>query len=378
MTILDRYIARQFALNFLILLAIFCSFIVVVDATLNIGRFARAAESLVGEDASAIRRWLALPLVVIDLWWPRLLQLFNVMLGIVMVGAMGFTCAQMVRHRELVAILASGQSLVRVARPILVVAACLGALQIVNAEVLLPRFAPLLTRGYSDAGTRDLAVTSVMLVPDGSRRLIAAESFDAKAGTMRGVFIWERDAAGLMTRRIEARSAVWEEGGWTLEDGVGVEPASADAAVAPTPRPVERIETDLDPTALTIAQHAEYMQSLSFGQVTEMMRIVRRTGDERSAGVRVDRLERIRWGRFAVLAANLLGLVIALPFFLTREPKNMAVQTAKAAPIAMGVIMGGIIGSAAPVPGVPAAIGVFLPLLALVPMTFWAFASIKS
>ncbi|MCA9298960.1 MAG: hypothetical protein KDA28_07830, partial [Phycisphaerales bacterium] len=121
MSLLDRYIARQFLTNVVVLFVILFCFIITIDVSLNIDRFSRIATELMASQGQSgfLKRASLTSMLILDLWWPRLLQLFNYMLGLVMVAAMGFTCSQMVRHRELVAILASGQSLMRVARPVL-------------------------------------------------------------------------------------------------------------------------------------------------------------------------------------------------------------------------------------------------------------------
>ena len=128
MTILDRYIARQYLLNTIALLVLLGSFVVAVDVSLNIDRFLAAAEKVDNGSASTVRKLVVTVLLVADLWWPKLLQLFAYMVGLALVGAMGFTFTQMVRHRETVAALAGGISLRRLARPVLIVAATVGAL----------------------------------------------------------------------------------------------------------------------------------------------------------------------------------------------------------------------------------------------------------
>ncbi|MCB1282212.1 MAG: LptF/LptG family permease, partial [Salinibacterium sp.] len=165
MTLLDRYIARQYLFNTLLLLVILGGFVVTIDVSLNINRFGRQAAELAsqqhaGGDPSDLRVATLTVFLIADLWWPRLLQLFNFMLGLVLVGAMGFTCAQLVRHRELVAVLAGGQSLIRLSRPIFIVAIGLTLVQVVNQEVMLPRIAPLLTRDPGEAGRHRLGASA--------------------------------------------------------------------------------------------------------------------------------------------------------------------------------------------------------------------------
>ena len=132
---------------------------------------------------------------------------------------MGFTVSQLVRHRELIAMLASGQSLYRAAVPILVVAAMLTGVQVVNQELVLPRLAPLLTRDQSKAGTHELGDASVPLTRDGLGRVWHARSFDADSGTLTDITVWERDAQGRPTALYTAEAATWAGDGWTLEQG---------------------------------------------------------------------------------------------------------------------------------------------------------------
>lgn len=375
-TLLDRYIARHFLINVAALLAILFSFVVLVDTMLNIDRFFGRAVELAGEDAdlSMVRKIVVAATLVIDLWWPKLLQLYNYLLGVIMVGAMGFTCAQMVRHRELVAVLASGQSLYRVARPFFIVAIALSAVQLANQELVIPRIAPLLQRGHGEAGERSLERRRVLLVPDASNRLFSAARFNPDAGTLETLLVWELDERDLLHRRVRADRASWNGQAWVLEDGWAQQARSGAPRV-----PIDRIETELDPTAVTIHQFAGYSQSLSFTQVGRMLEVMDRfASDEQTLADRRARLQRIRWGRFSVIGANLLGLVLAMPLMLTRVPVNMAVQAIKCAPVALGAIMAGIVAQAVPLPGVPAGLGVLAPVIVLSPMILWAASRMRT
>lgn len=388
MKMLDRYIARQYLVNIVALLVILFSFVVTIDVSLNFGRFVEGADKLIksGGDAAAAgghRRVLVILYVIADLWWPRLLQLFNFLIGMVLVGAMGFTCTQLVRHRELVAMLASGQSLHRVARPVLIVAMGFTLLQALNQELVIPQIAPLLTRDHGDAGKKSLGSTSLPLSADGQGRLFYAREFDADRGVLNDLYIWERDADGLADRRIFADSAAWRDGGWALEQGFAESrrPGSAGQSSIQSSGqsggvnrvPVDRIQTDLDPTAIKMRRYAGYSQSLAWRQVGQMLA----RPEFVDAALR-ERLERIRVGRVSVMLANLLTLVITLPFFLRREPTNMVLQSLKCAPVGIISLMGGVLGSSAGIPGVPAALGVFIPVMVLLPIAIASTTSIKS
>lgn len=367
MKTLDRYIAGQFVFNVAALFVILFSFVVAVDVSLNIDQFLKAADEVAraeGVTLTGLGRVWSAAWITWDWWWPRLLMLFNFLLGIVMVGAMGFTFSQMARHRELVAVLAGGLSLHRVGRPVVVAALGLTAVQIVNQEFFLPPVAPMLTRDHGDAGKRTLGARGLALTPDGHGRVIAAHQFDADTDTLKGVYILERDEAHGAVRAITAPEAHWDpgvrggSGAWVLagarvESRTGVSEAGT----------VDRIETDLDPTMLKMRRSSVYSQNLGTARLTEMLE---RPGflDTRSR----EQIERIRLGRFATMAANLLTLVVTMPFFLTRVPGNQLLRSVACAPVAIAGLIGGVLGAAASIPGLPVWLSVFIPALILVPV----------
>ncbi|KAA0217337.1 MAG: LptF/LptG family permease [Leptolyngbya sp. PLA3] len=372
MNLLDRYIARQFLINIVALLVILFCFVVAVDASINLDRFGKLAVGVLErrgiENPGLIERLLTTVTIVLDLWWPRLIQLFNFLLGLVLVGAMGFTCTQFVRHREFVAMLAAGQSLARVGRPILIVAGGLTLVQALNQEFVIPRIAPLLARDTKEAGQERVGGTHLPLTPDGSGRMFQAERFDANTGNLQGVFVLERNAEGRPLRAIRAASASWDGSGWVLEGGRAESRTEHAAPVA-----IDRIESGLDPTQIRLNRYKAYRNCLSFAQTGRML--ARRSMlDERTA----DELQRIRWGRVSVWMCNLLTLSLAMPFFVTREPVNMLRQSLRCAPISLTALMGGVLGSSAAIPGLPPAVGVFIPVMILLPAAIAVGSSVKT
>jgi len=360
-SILDRSIARQFLTNVILLFVILFCFVIAIDVSLNIDQFLELATRLGTEQSGAepgtIRKGVLACLLVVDLWWPKLLQLYNFLLGMVMVGAMGFTLSQMTKNRELIAMMAAGISLTRVLRPVLIVAVGLVGLQTVNQEIIIPRIAPLLVRDHEDAGDHRLAIASVPLTKDGEGRLFRAAAFDANSDTLEGVYILERDENGNAKRSITATSATYNNGGWDLEAG---QAQSRSLGSIGAPEPITRIESSLDPNELRINRYESYSQALSFAQARRMLaRETLKDPDKRA------RYERIAWGRYSIMLSSLLSLVIAVPFYATRVPTNMVAQSIKCAPVAILALIGGIVGATAAIPGLPTTIGVFIPVMIL-------------
>src|SRR5262249_53082374 len=115
-----------------------------------------------------------------------------------------------------------------------------------------------------------------------------------------------------------------------------------------TPMAVQRLETDLSPTALLVKHYASLGQSLSWAQIGRML-----ANPSLDPPLR-ERLMRVGYGRASSMASTVLSILIAMPFFLVREPRNMLLQSLKCAPVAMVSLLGGVLGSSAPVPGLPA------------------------
>ncbi|MGD9693063.1 MAG: LptF/LptG family permease [Phycisphaerales bacterium] len=364
MTILDRYIARHFLLNVLVLLVLFSSLFIAIDVVLNMNKFVSAGAKLAGSQGT-LRHVVATIVWIIDYWGPRLLLTLNLLLGMVLVTAMGFTCVQLVRRRELVAAVASGVSLHRLTRPFLLIALLVGGVQVLNQEVLVPAVAPLLTRSPEDALHRDLRETSVPLLKDGQSRLFFAAKFNKRERSLQNARIWERDNQGRVVRTIDAEHAVWDRDAWILER----------PRISDIPNPPERLRlpTDLDPTAIGARLFAYYGRNLSWAQIDRMLS----SSGPVDTATR-DRFDRIRFGRFSTVLCNILALIIALPFYLVREPRNMAVQTLKCAPLVSAALLAAVLGPATPVPGLPVWLAVFTPALILAPAALAASVSIRT
>jgi lipopolysaccharide export system permease protein len=251
---IDRYIVRRFLANFFILLILLFVFAVSIDLLLELDEFVEVAQDRVGPEGGFLPQMLALIGFVVNFHGPRLFQFYAYMLGLLSVGAMGFTLAQMHRHRELVALLASGVRLHRIGLPILVAALGLNILQLANQELMLPRLAPLLIRGHHDIGEQGAEAFDVRFTSDGRGNLLQAPSFDPQTDTLELPTFIERDEAGRTVRRITADQATWDESdqAWILVGGRAITPqASAEGTTAVLQgQPVDRYATDLGPDVL--------------------------------------------------------------------------------------------------------------------------------
>lgn len=401
MTLLDRHILARFLLNFAILFVIMFVFAGAIDFVLALDEFVEAAGRLAEEGAGhAERLWLLVRLAA-DFQAPRGFQFYAFLHGMLAIGAMGFTLSRMHRHRELVAMLAAGISMHRIAMPFVVGMFVLGLVQLVNQELFLPRVAPLLIRGHEEIGQRTIRAFPVDFTRDDRGTLLQAAEFHPSAGTLSGVTILERDERGRTRRRVTADAATWAveetpEGpvtGWRLEGGEGVRldmravaamrggeaaagggpttggGGAVPGTVAPESVRMEReavafFPTNLSPRVLVLRRHGAYASMLSLRQIEEIL--ANPGAVDREALIQA--LSRYRWSRFSSVIVNVLLMWLALPAFLLRGPANLLLRSLLCAGITLPAVILAAIFTLVTIPGFPPAVSVFLPALVLAPV----------
>jgi lipopolysaccharide export system permease protein len=371
MTRLDRHIAGRVLLNFVLLFAALYLFAATVDIILNLDEFMKLAEADVGKDAMWIRHLGVAMLYAANYHLPQLFQFYAWLYGLVFVGAAAFTLAQMSRYRELVAVMAIGMNLRRVAMPFLVVGLALGGLQILNQEIMLPRLAPLLLRTHKHAMQGSVDAFPVKFTNDANGALLHAASFDPGTETLTLPTLIERDATGRTTRRWWGATATWnaQAEGWDLIEGREVEIAS-DGRGSTASKPAILLKTDLSPMRLTMRRYGQVANLLSLSQINKMLQWPEARESEA--------LRRSVVSRFAIVALNLLILAIGLPFFLDRLPGSLFIRAVRCAAIVLPLyfIAAGIM--LVPLGFVGALVGVLLPVLLLLPVAMMRVGLIRT
>ncbi len=375
MRLIDRYIAGKFLGNFCMLLMFLFLFVVSIDLLLQLDEYVNAAKQQVGPDGSLSAEIIALVGIVVNFHGPRIFQFYAYMVGLLTVGAMGFTLAQMHRHRELVALLSVGMRPHRVAMPIILAAVGLSLLQLLNQEFMLPRLAPMLIRKHADIGREGVQAFRVEFTADGSGNLVYAPSFDPQTNTLLLPTFLDRDEAGRTVRRVTADDAVWSErdGAWLLTNGRVIMPrtdSGAETTDLLLGQPIDLYLTDLTPAVLTIRRFGQFATMLSLSQIREMLQ---------SPGVvDADALVRFAVARFTTILINIVVLVMVLPYFLLREPANLLRNSLLCAAMAIPASMGGLLSMAMPLPGISPVMGVFLPVLVLIPVALFMVSTMKT
>lgn len=135
----------------------------------------------------------------------------------VLTGAI-FTFGQLARNSELVVMRITGMSLFQIFRRTLPVALAVAALDLVVTDQVTPRAEQALATWWSASapGTVKAAPAPRWFRVDGDVVTVASAAPDGH--TLRGVTIYQRDAQGELTRRMQADSASSERSGWRLHD----------------------------------------------------------------------------------------------------------------------------------------------------------------
>ena len=374
MRIIDRHIMKRMVVNFILLFFLLYLFAATIDIILNLEQFDDVARERLGDESGFMQRMFVSLGLAFNFHGPQFFQFYAYLHGLVAIGALGFTLSQMSRHRELVAMIASGVSLHRASAPILWVVVGLGVLQLVNQEFILPRMAPMLLRSHDQIGMASTASFPIAFTLDSSGALLQSPGFNPVTGVLDAPSIIIRDDRGRTVQRLRASEGVWnqDEGCWVLTDGVQVEVihAGEQGTTAMRPQPVDRFVTDLSPNLLTIRRFGQFTSMLSSSQIGEMLE---------SPDVReTDTLLRSRYARWATVLVNVLIIMIALPFFMHREPVKLLMRTFVC--ILMVVPLYLVVGTfmLIPLPGISPALGAFLPVIVLLPIAMARFGWIRT
>ena len=371
MTIIDRYILRIFAMNFVILMTVLLALFVSVDLVVNLDSFLRAAQTLADNHHTWVGREFAW--VLMDYYGPICLMLYVYLSGIVVVAAMGFAVTSLQRTRELTAIVASGISLRRVA---LAIAAASLALNLLAAPVqqwILPPLANKALRSHSEMKKgRDLS-DAVLLMPVNRRGdLLSAVNFDANRGTLTRFRLMERDETGARLRTLAADLARWDEasGVWRFEPAAQAVSHPGGFGAPPEVKPMPEWRTDLSPKVIRSRQKGNFSRLLSLGDIGEMADNPVLPDDMR------DSLKRTWWSRLAMPILNMLFTLVALPFFLSRIPVISPKQVIRATAVCLGCWMGGVLMMSAAV--LPPFLAVWTPVALTAGLAGWMMARVKT
>lgn len=297
-SILDRYVAREFLVSFLIALMVVLSLRVLMDVFISFDEF-------IEKDAGGRAPTAVEVLVNVGLYYgPRLLEYFRDFCGTMVLLAAAFSLTRLMRQNELTAILASGVSLKRVIAPIVFVGFLLNLVMVLDQEMVLPRFADQLTRSQDEMHKQ--AKVNFWLVLDRGGALLSAQDYDYEHKTMRRVHILLREE-GLLSGQIMADEAVWVgPNRWKLNGGVLRTEAGEES--------VAFYESGLSPEYLWLRRNSNYKSLMSSGDLGKLLPHLK--GGEYAEAISE------RNFRFTDPIINMIMLLLGLPMLVSRERRN--------------------------------------------------------
>lgn len=312
LSVLDRYILRSLLFNYLIALGTMLSLYVVLDVFVNMDEFTE----------HGYPTWTVMG-HILGYYWPNLFLYFSQLSGVITLFACLTTLARMRKQNELTAVLASGVSLYRVARPILIFGVAITLLAMVDTEWVIPKLAHKLARDHDDAhGQR---AYEVFFMADRDDALFSARQFHPTQLDIQGLLVLHRDEKGVVSA-LEADRAVWEPplvdgnpGRWLLERGRRtrrIRQKSVGLGPSETKRvdyPVEYI-SDLSPNDIQMRQSEGWIRYLSLRQLADM---------KKGGALNRRAIVQTQHARRTAPIVSIILLLLGLPFFLNREPANI-------------------------------------------------------
>ena len=339
MKVLDRYVLTTFLKNYLISFMVLVGLFIVLDMVINFDELAKAlgkAKTVHGTTEAA--SLIDLIGLIAEYYFWRIFLIFVLLSGIIPVVAASFTLMRLSRFNELVAILAAGVPLLRVAMPIIIAGLALSGLVLVDQELIIPRIAPKLTidpqklaQGISN---RTFPITSIQ---DDQGRILCAGLYRSGPGTPRldMLDVIERDDERRPVSHLRAGRADWDPAHqqWKLSDDAVLITGLKPDEQPHFDRTVRVYKSNITPDELTLYWDRDYLALLSTSKINQLLQ------HEKSYGT-ADLLK-VKHGRFTQWLMSLILLLLSISCVLTREPgrlKHAAVRCLLLTGLAMGTM----------------------------------------
>jgi lipopolysaccharide export LptBFGC system permease protein LptF len=307
MKILDRYIAKNFLIGYVIAFCVLIGLRVIIDMFVNLDEFT---------EHSNLGAWAVMKNIA-TFYGLNMTLYFRDIAGIITVVAAAFSLGRMVRTNELVAIIASGVSAKRIAGPILVLALFFTALAVADQELLIPAVSDQLVRDEDEIPGQESY--AVWFLVDGNGSLICSTKYDVATTTFDHPTIITRRRAAMpgvweMTGRITAAAAAFNPAtqGWDLRDGLYT---SVDPNEGTRPRASYQAP-DFLPRDVALRREAGYNSLLSSRQLAALAAQKTKIKD-------MAQLLSQKHFRITDPIINLTMLMVSLPVLICRDPRTM-------------------------------------------------------
>ncbi|MCC6238882.1 MAG: LptF/LptG family permease [Phycisphaerales bacterium] len=382
MRIIDRYIISAFLKNYAITLIVLVGLYIVMDMVFNFDELAEMQQS---QSSGGVATFVQIMYHIVDYYFYQSLLFFTNLAPVIPGVAASFTLIRLSRSNELVAIMAAGVPLLRVALPIILTAVALTSLVIVNQELVIPNIIPQLMRGHDQVGGNTIRQGQpVRGIRDAqTNAFFRAARYTPATGdtpaTIEYLDVLDRTPDGQVVGHLSADQATWEKRDgqwqWLLTNGRYVRIGSQVGSGEPTT--MLALHSTISPEVIALYRKLKVAELLSTHQINQLLSSPQAFGTEE--------LVRVKHTRWAGVLLNIVMLLMSIPAVLTREPRiigPMAVKCGILVATLMGLVF--ITNSLAARPPQPqwldqwAAFMAFLPIFIFGPISIHLLRQIKS
>ncbi|MDD2852103.1 MAG: LPS export ABC transporter permease LptG [Desulfuromonadaceae bacterium] len=208
MSIIDRYISKVWLRMFLLCLSGFVALYLVIDLIEKMPRFLRAGGA-------------AGDILVYFLWkFPEMISrtaTFSILMATLL------TLGVLSRDSEIIALRSCGVSLLRISVPLLGLGFVASIVLLVNAELVLPHSysrTEMIDRIKIKKKGEQITFKRNNIWFRSKESILQARVFDPKERALGGVIVWGVDSSMNPVSRIDAETALYGDGSWTLKSAV--------------------------------------------------------------------------------------------------------------------------------------------------------------
>jgi len=309
--IIDRYVAREFLISYVIALFVVLGLRIILDLFVQFDEFVEAKGDEGSPGAFKVVGY------ILDYYGPKSFEYFRDFSGVIILLAAMFSLVRLTRQNELTAVIASGISLKRVIAPVVLIGVLLNLLMVLDQELILPRFADKLVRRHDEMA--QLETLPVWLQPDQGGALVSAK-LDAQERRLTDVLIILRQE-GQAYAWITAQEAKWDESAhrYNLTDGQKQEVAAGNSSSRDTISPAqvypETGKSNLPPDYLWLRRHASFKNLMSSSDLTALLQRELKQAER-------DETVSEKHFRFTDPIINIVMLLLGLPLIVSRERKS--------------------------------------------------------
>ncbi len=318
MRLLDRYVLKSFLYNYLISFVVLVGMYIVLDMVFKLDDIVEVKNQAAASESGSV---FTVFRDLLDYYFYQMFPFFINLSPIIPVAAAAFTLVRLTRTNELVAMLAAGVPLLRIAAPIVLSCVVMTGLVAIVQEGIVPNIIPKLTRQTSDMGRETGKAFRVDSLQDARGNILRAARFVPGSSLNRPQIIELdvifRNDQRQPTHHLRADRAEWDadKKSWKLTHGEftqGLLPEETRSAATPA----AEYTSSITPDEIALYRSRSYVDLLSTARINELL--------ASPGGYGITDLLRVKHFRFTqYVFNNWLIVLLAIPCVMTREPTQL-------------------------------------------------------